>query len=45
MSELMTESAQRQRKRFKIVLSDKDEVRVDFDLEKEQIIFMTTVQP
>jgi len=38
MSGLMTESAQRQHKRFKIVLSDEDEVRVDFDLEKGQVV-------
>ena len=34
----MTESAQRQRKRFKIVLSDQDEVRVSFDLETGQVV-------
>jgi len=34
----MTESAQRQRKRFKVVLSDNDEARVSFDLEKGQVI-------
>jgi hypothetical protein len=34
----MIEHAPRQRKRFKIVLSDQDEVRVTFDLEQGQVV-------
>jgi len=34
----MTESTPRQRKRFKVVLSTKDEVHITFDLEKGQVV-------
>ena len=34
----MTESAPRQRRGFRIVLSAEDQVRVDFDLQKGQVV-------